>query len=126
MPEGRNRGPDDEEFDPLTRVASEQTLAEKLLMDMGAALPDEDMTIAEYLIGRLDEKGYLAVKVEDVAYELERDGRPRARRAARPAGPGAGRHRRAQPARVPADPDRPPRRARPDPAARAARSSASS
>src|SRR5213082_2295089 len=42
MPESRNRGPDDDEFDPLTRVASEQTLADK---------------------------GYLAVKVEDVAYE---------------------------------------------------------
>src|SRR5580765_3935268 len=70
MPDGRNRSPDDEEFDPLTRVASEQTLAEKLLMDMGSALPDEDMTIAEYLVGSLDEKGYLAVKVEDVAYEL--------------------------------------------------------
>src|SRR5688572_10594135 len=26
--DSRNRGPDDEEFDPLTRVASEQTLAE--------------------------------------------------------------------------------------------------
>src|ERR1700730_9102647 len=70
-PEGRTRGPDDEEFDPLTRVASEQTLAEKLLMDMGAALPDEDMPIAEYLVGSLDEKGYLAVKLEDVAYELD-------------------------------------------------------
>ncbi|MDQ6669395.1 MAG: RNA polymerase factor sigma-54 [Chloroflexota bacterium] len=70
MPEGRNRGPDDEEFDPLTRVASEQTLAEKLLVDMGAALPEEDLVIAEYLVGSLDEKGYLSVKVEDVAYEL--------------------------------------------------------
>jgi RNA polymerase sigma-54 factor len=70
VPEGRNRGPDDEDFDPLTRVASEQTLAEKLLMDMGAALPDEDMPIAEYLVGSLDEKGYLAVKIDDVAYEL--------------------------------------------------------
>src|SRR6202011_2597047 len=69
--EGRSRGLDDEEFDPLTRVASEQTLAEKLLMDMGAALPEEDMPIAEYLVGSLDEKGYLAVKVEDVAYELD-------------------------------------------------------
>jgi RNA polymerase sigma-54 factor len=69
-PEGRNRGPDEEEFDPLTRVASEQTLAEKLLMDMGSALPEEDMTIAEYLVGSLDEKGYLSVKVDDVAYEL--------------------------------------------------------
>ena len=71
VPEGRNRGPDDEDFDPLTRVASEQTLAEKLLMDMGAALPDEDMPIAEYLVGSLDEKGYLSVKVDDVAYELD-------------------------------------------------------
>jgi RNA polymerase sigma-54 factor len=70
MPESRNRGPDDDEFDPLTRVASEQTLAEKLLMDMGAALPDEDAPIAEYLVGSLDDKGYLAVKVEDVAYEM--------------------------------------------------------
>src|SRR4030095_15484840 len=69
--DARNRSPDDEDFDPLTRVASEQTLAEKLLMDMGAALPDEDMPIAEYLVGSLDEKGYLAVKIEDVAYELD-------------------------------------------------------
>jgi RNA polymerase sigma-54 factor len=69
--DARNRGTDDEDFDPLTRVASEQTLAEKLLMDMGAALPEEDMPIAEYLVGSLDEKGYLAVKVEDVAYEMD-------------------------------------------------------
>src|SRR2546429_2924652 len=68
--DSRNRGGDDEEFDPLTRVASEQTLAEKLLMDMGAALPEEDAPIAEYLVGSLDDKGYLAVKVEDVAYEM--------------------------------------------------------
>jgi len=71
VPEGRNRGPDEEEFDPLTRVASEQTLAEKLLMDMGSALPTEDMTIAEYLVGSLDEKGYLSVKLEDVGFELD-------------------------------------------------------
>src|SRR5919204_6167947 len=70
-PDSRNRGADDDEFDPLTRVASEQTLAEKLLMEMGAALPDEDMPIAEYLVGSLDEKGYLAIKVDDVAYELD-------------------------------------------------------
>jgi RNA polymerase sigma-54 factor len=69
--DSRNRGSDDEDFDPLTRVASEQTLAEKLLMDMGAALPEEDMTIAEYLVGSLDEKGYMSIKIEDVAYELD-------------------------------------------------------
>src|SRR5919204_5009730 len=71
LPESRGgRVPDDEEFDPLTRVASEQTLAEKLLTDMGAVLPDEDMPIAEYLVGSLDEKGYLAARVEDIAYEM--------------------------------------------------------
>ena len=69
--DSRNRGADDEDFDPLTRVASEQTLAEKLLMDMGAALPEEDMPIAEYLVGSLDEKGYLSIKIEDVAYEMD-------------------------------------------------------
>jgi RNA polymerase sigma-54 factor len=69
--DSRNRGGEDEDFDPLTRVASEQTLAEKLLMDMGAALPEEDMPIAEYLVGSLDEKGYLSIKLEDVSYEMD-------------------------------------------------------
>src|SRR5919197_5903046 len=63
IPEPRDRLPEDEEFDPLTRVASEQTLAEKLLRDMGAVLPEEDMSVAEYLVGSLDEKGYLATKL---------------------------------------------------------------
>ena len=69
--ERNSRGSDDEDFDPLTRVASEQTLAEKLMMDMGAVLPDEDMHIAEYLVGSLDEKGYLAAKLEEVVYDLD-------------------------------------------------------
>ena len=29
---------------------------------MGAALPEEDMPIAEYLVGSLDDKGYLATR----------------------------------------------------------------
>jgi RNA polymerase sigma-54 factor len=69
--ERTSRSPDDEEFDPLTRVASEQTLAERLMMDMGAVLPEVDMSIAEYLVGSLDEKGYLAAKIEEVAYDLD-------------------------------------------------------
>ncbi|MGE3271804.1 MAG: RNA polymerase factor sigma-54, partial [Chloroflexota bacterium] len=61
----------DEEFDPLTQVASEETLAEKLLADLGAVLDDEDMLIADYLIGSLDDKGYLSTSVEEAAYDLE-------------------------------------------------------
>jgi RNA polymerase sigma-54 factor len=63
----------DEEFDPLTQVASEQTLAEKLLGELGAMLPESDMPIAEYLVGSLDDKGYLGTSVEEVAYELNVD-----------------------------------------------------
>src|SRR6202158_1300475 len=66
-----SRGSDDEDFDPLTRVASEQTLAEKLMTDMGAVLPEDDLPIAEYLIGSLDDKGYLAAKVDDIAFALD-------------------------------------------------------
>jgi RNA polymerase sigma-54 factor len=62
----------DEEFDPLTQVASEETLAEKLLTELGAQLDDEqDMQIAEYLVGSLDDKGYLSTSLEEVAYELD-------------------------------------------------------
>jgi RNA polymerase sigma-54 factor len=43
------------------------------MTDMGAALPEQDLQIAEYLVGSLDDKGYLGIKVEDVAYELTTD-----------------------------------------------------
>jgi len=61
----------DEEFDPLTQVASEETLAEKLLAELAVVLDDSDMRIAEFLVGSLDDKGYLTVSLEDAAYELE-------------------------------------------------------
>lgn len=64
---------DEEVFDPLSRVASEQTLAERLLVDLGAVLPEEDRPIAEFLVGSLDERGYLSCSVEDAAYELDVD-----------------------------------------------------
>ncbi len=70
---GTMRNVDDEDFDPLTQVASEETLAEKLLGELGAILDERDMRIAEYLVGSLDEKGYLSVSIEEVAYELDVD-----------------------------------------------------
>jgi RNA polymerase sigma-54 factor len=68
-----NHASDDDDFDPFTRVAAEQTLSEKLMADMGAVLPEADLPIVEYLIGSLDDKGYLSVKVEDVAFDLDAD-----------------------------------------------------
>src|SRR5947209_1114160 len=49
----------DEEFDPLTLVAAQVTLEEKLLRDLGATIAPEDMEIAEYVVGSLDSDGYL-------------------------------------------------------------------
>ncbi len=61
----------DEEFDPLTLVAAQVTLQEKLLADLGSMIPDEDMSIAEYLVGSLDGDGYLRCSVYEVCSHLE-------------------------------------------------------
>jgi len=61
---------DDADFDRFTHVVSEPTLAQCLLQDMGAELPAADAPIAEYLIGSLNEKGYLPIKPSEVAYDL--------------------------------------------------------
>lgn len=57
----------DEEFDPLTIVAAEMSLPERILIDVSAVLEDDDMLIAEFLTGSLDERGYLATSLESVA-----------------------------------------------------------
>ncbi len=64
---------EEEEFDPLTVVASEVSLQERLLQDLGASLPGGDMAIAEYLVGALDETGYLRTTLDEVAWQLQVD-----------------------------------------------------
>lgn len=66
-------GGGDDEFDPLTQVASEETLAERLLSELAVLLDEEDLRIGDFLVGSLDDKGYLSVTVEEAAYELEVD-----------------------------------------------------
>jgi len=63
----------DEEFDPLTMVAAQVTLQEKLLSDLGAMLPAEDMEIAEYLVGSLDGDGYLRCSTYEVCTKFNVD-----------------------------------------------------
>ncbi len=58
----------DEDFDPMTQVASQWSLSEQLLMDLAAVLPPEDMAVAEYVVGNLDEKGYLRSTYEEIAF----------------------------------------------------------
>jgi RNA polymerase sigma-54 factor len=63
----------DEDFDPLTLVAAQVTLEEKLLMDLGAMIDDEDMAIAEYLVGSLDSDGYLRCSTYEVCTKFNVD-----------------------------------------------------
>lgn len=60
----------DDEFDPMTQVAAEETLGERLLRDIRVVISEADLPIAEYLIGSLDERGYLACSLDDAAEEL--------------------------------------------------------
>jgi RNA polymerase sigma-54 factor len=66
----RGNSLDDDDYDPLSRVTSEESLGDTLLLSLDAQLPEEDFPIAEYLVGNLDDRGYLGVKVEDAAYAL--------------------------------------------------------
>lgn len=61
----------DEEFDPLTLVAAQVSLEEKLLMDLGAMLDLDDMAIAEYLVGSLDPDGYLRCSTYEVCQKFD-------------------------------------------------------
>ncbi len=63
----------DDEFDPLTQVAAQMTLPERLLSELQSLLPSEDMPIAEYLVGSLDERGYLRCSLEEVADLFDTD-----------------------------------------------------
>lgn len=60
----------DEEYDPMARVLSEETLVDHLLLGLAATVDENDFGIVEYLVGNLDERGYLQVEVEEAALAL--------------------------------------------------------
>jgi len=67
----RQRNQDGEEdYDPISLVASDMSLSEYLLGAMRNGLPGEDFDIADYLVGSLDEFGYLTVSDDEVAEAL--------------------------------------------------------
>ncbi len=61
---------DEDEYDPLAVVASEDDMAGQLLTDLAVTLPQEDHYIAEFLVGSLDEQGFLSCSVKWAAREL--------------------------------------------------------
>lgn len=67
---------DEDEFDIFSIVADQRSLAEHLLAELAMVLPSQDMPIAEYLVGELDERGFLesslAVAAATLGVELAR------------------------------------------------------
>jgi RNA polymerase sigma-54 factor len=60
----------DEEFDPVALVASEPTMRERLMNDLRAVLPSGDLPIADYLVGNLDDRGFLMSDPVRLAREM--------------------------------------------------------
>jgi RNA polymerase sigma-54 factor len=66
-----NGGIGEDEFDPMTLVASEVPLVERILSDVATMLAPHDVQVAEYILFNLDERGFLDASVADIAAELE-------------------------------------------------------
>lgn len=65
---GPGGGTHDEEFDPLSLVAAQMSLSERLFEDLVPLLSDaREQRIAEYLIGMLNDNGYLQGSTAEVA-----------------------------------------------------------
>lgn len=60
----------DEEFDPLASIPRGQTLAEVLLEQLETLVSADDASIAEQLVGNLNEHGYLEISVQEIAVHL--------------------------------------------------------
>ena len=60
-----SRGESDD-FDPMTLVASEQTLEQQILSDVSTLCVNGDLRVAEYLVGSLDERGFISASVDEV------------------------------------------------------------
>jgi RNA polymerase sigma-54 factor len=61
----------EEEYDPISLVASDLNMSDYLTSALHDAIGEEDFDIAEYLIGSLDEFGYLTVSDAEVAEACE-------------------------------------------------------
>ncbi len=61
----------DDILDVWRTVADQQTMPEHLLVELGSVVADEDMAIAEFLVGELDDRGFLDMPVSRVAASLD-------------------------------------------------------
>ncbi len=64
---------EDGDYDPLDFVTSGATLNDYLLRQLGSILPNEDLEIAEYLVGNLNSHGYVTATLDEAAATLRVD-----------------------------------------------------
>ncbi len=60
----------EDDFDPMSLVASDVRMQDTLRADLHAVLPEEDAPLADYLIECLDDSGYLKHPVASIAAEM--------------------------------------------------------
>lgn len=65
------RGGHDDEFDPTLLLASRTNLPEQLRLALRAQLPETDEMVIDFLVGNLDEDGYLHTSVQEAAQICE-------------------------------------------------------
>jgi RNA polymerase sigma-54 factor len=61
----------DEEYDPMARIAVNETLTETLLQQLEALVSPNDALIAEQLVGNLNGRGYLEISISEIASALD-------------------------------------------------------
>src|SRR5712692_5924635 len=65
------RDEEDDELDPIVRAEAEQTLAEYLSWNVRILMPTRLHPVAEYLIGNLNDNGYLEISLEEAAKAMK-------------------------------------------------------
>jgi RNA polymerase sigma-54 factor len=60
----------EDDFDPFTQVAAQMSLAERLLNELQSMIPSSAMPIATYLVGNLNDNGYLQCSVAEASHQL--------------------------------------------------------
>lgn len=60
----------EDDFDPMTLIATEQSLHDQIRSDVRTLLEGDEIRIADWLIESLDERGYLSCTVEAAADDL--------------------------------------------------------
>jgi RNA polymerase sigma-54 factor len=63
--------PTDDDFDPLLAVAAPTSLNEVVQRDLHVSLPMSDHPIADYLVGSLDERGFLDGNIDEIATMMQ-------------------------------------------------------